>query len=85
MAYFHCQTRIQIRTRISNPMSTLYYAEHVSTDSDSDLDPFPTVFVLYRNPNPSPNPSPALEISHNSDISSKCCASVQYSAIVSHT
>ena len=45
MAYFHCQTRIQIRTRISNPMSTWYYAEHVSTDSDSDLDPFPLVFV----------------------------------------
>ena len=47
MAYFHCRTRIQIRTRtrIPNPMATWYYAEHVSTDSDSDLDPFPIVFV----------------------------------------
>ena len=45
MAYFHCRTRIQIRTRIPNPMATWYYAEHVSSDSDSDLDPFPIVFV----------------------------------------
>ena len=45
MAYFHCQTRIQIRTRtrIPNLMAIWYYAEHVSTDSDSDLDPFPIV------------------------------------------
>ena len=41
MAYFHCRTRIQIRTRIPNPMATWYYAEHVSTDSDLDPDPFP--------------------------------------------
>ena len=33
MAYFHCRTRIQIRTQtqIPNPMATQYYAEHVST------------------------------------------------------
>ena len=30
MAHFHCQTRIQIRTRIPNPMATGYYAAHVS-------------------------------------------------------
>ena len=44
MAYFHCQTRIQIRTRtrIPNLMAIWYY---VSIDSDSDLDPFPIVFV----------------------------------------
>ena len=27
MAYSHCWTRIQIRTRIPNPMGTLYYVE----------------------------------------------------------
>ena len=31
MTYFHCRTRIQIRTQtwIPNPVATLYYAEHV--------------------------------------------------------
>ena len=45
MAHFHCQTWIQIRTRIRipNPITTWYYAAHVSTDSDSDSDPFPIV------------------------------------------
>ena len=45
MAHFHCWTRIQIRTQIwiPNSMATLYYAEHVSTDSDSDSDPFAIV------------------------------------------
>ena len=33
MAYFHCRTRIQIRTRTRIPisMATYYYAEYVST------------------------------------------------------
>ena len=45
MAHFHCRTRIQFQTgiQIPNPMATLYYAEHVSTDSNSDSDPFPIV------------------------------------------
>ena len=66
MAYFHCQTRIQIQTRtqIPNPMATWYYGLIYSTDSDSDLYLFPMIFVWYRNPSPNPNPSPALEISH---------------------
>ena len=57
-------------------MTTLYYAEHVSTDSDSDSDPFPIVSAEYRNlcPSPKPNPSPAMEISQNSETNSthKC-------------
>ena len=34
MAYFHCRTLIQIRTRtqVPNPMAVWCYAEHVSTD-----------------------------------------------------
>ena len=66
MAYFHCWTRIQIRTQIQIPVLFRYYGKRIWIWICVSGNMFCMILCSHRGWNPSPNlnPSPAVEMSH---------------------